>query len=109
MDKFWDLSLWIEVGAIVAIGAVLLLAASRAVQLLASRARLAPLTVRPIRFVLRWAGILVIVGLLANKLFDVDLMARDVLSDQDCTMLVTRIPTSATRPLKSLKLTFALG
>lgn len=74
MDKFRDLSLWIEVGAIVVIGAVLLLAASRVVQLLANRVHLAPLTVRPIRFVLRWAGILVIVGLLANKLFDVDLM-----------------------------------
>ena len=74
MDKFQDLSLWIEAGGVIVIGAVLLLAASRVVQLLANRAHLSPLTVRPIRLLLRWAGILVIVGLLANKIFDVDLM-----------------------------------
>ena len=47
---------------------------TRVAQFLARQAKLEPIAARPIGVLLRWAGILVILGLLVNKLFGIDLM-----------------------------------
>jgi small-conductance mechanosensitive channel len=78
MDKFADPTIWIEAGAIVVIGAIALWIVMRATTYLAVKANFTPFAFRPFRLVIRWAVILVIIGLLLNKLFGVDLMSMIV-------------------------------
>lgn len=75
MNRFADPSLWIEAGAIVVVGALALILIMRATNYLARQANFTPLAFRPVRFLIRWALILIIAGLLLNKLFAVDLMS----------------------------------
>lgn len=74
MERFADPSLWIEVAGILVVGALALMLILRGTRYLAERAHFPPLAFRPIRFIIRWAVILVIVGLLLNKVFAVDLI-----------------------------------
>jgi small-conductance mechanosensitive channel len=75
MDRFADPSLWIEAGAILVVGALTLMLIMRATAYLARQANFTPLALGPVRFLIRWAVILVIAGLLLNKLFAIDLMS----------------------------------
>lgn len=74
MDRFVDPSLWIEAGVIVVIGALFLMLITRATGYLSKQPSFTPLAFRPVRLIIRWAVILVIAGLLLNKLFAIDLM-----------------------------------
>lgn len=78
MDRFADPSIWIEAGVIVIVGALALWLIMRATTFLGEKANFTPLAFRPVRFIIRWAVILVVVGLLLNKLFAVDLMSMIV-------------------------------
>lgn len=75
MDRFADPSLWIEAGAILVVGVLALMLIMRATTLLAREANFTPLAFGPVRFLIRWAVILVIAGLLLNKLFALNLMS----------------------------------
>lgn len=74
MDRFADPSIWIEVGLIVVVGALALWLIMRATNYLGKQANFAPLAFRPVRLIIRWVVILIIVGLLLNKLLAVDLV-----------------------------------
>ena len=74
MDRFLDPSLWLEAGVILVVGVLVLMLIMRSMTYFAKHANFTPLAFRPVRFIIRWAVILVIVGVLLNKLFAVDLM-----------------------------------
>lgn len=74
MDRITELSLWIEVGVIVIVGGLLLLLLMRALRYVAGWANITDLALRPLKFVVRWVGILLIAGLVINKIFQVDLL-----------------------------------
>lgn len=75
MDRLTDPSTWIEAGIIFIIGVVALWIITRGTTLLAGKANFAPLAFRPVRSIIRWVVVLIIAGLLLNKLFAVDLMS----------------------------------
>jgi len=75
MERFADPSLWIQAGVIVVVGTLILMLALRGMRYLARKAEISKLAVRPVGFLIRWAAIFLILGLLVNKLFAVDLMS----------------------------------
>ncbi len=75
MDRFADLSLWIDVAAILVVGSIVLYLLLQSIRFLSKRVFSTPLTFRPLRVVVKWAGIFIIVGLLINRIFAIDLMS----------------------------------
>jgi small-conductance mechanosensitive channel len=74
MDKTQFLSMWISVIAILVVGGVLLLVLSKAARYLSKQLKLEPIAARPVGVLLRWLGVLVILGMLVNRLFGIDVM-----------------------------------
>ncbi len=74
MNTYQDYSLWIEIAVIILVGGILLALFSKAARILARKTNLEPIAARRVGALLRWIGILVILGLLVNKLFGIDLM-----------------------------------
>ncbi len=74
MERLTDLTVWIDVGAILVVGGILLLLLMRATGYMAEWANISELAFRPIKFVIRWAGLLIIAGFVVNKIFEIDLL-----------------------------------
>lgn len=73
MEKFNDPSFWLNLALILVIGFALMILILKALKILATRTKVAPMAFRPFVVVVRWAGILIILAFVLEE-FGIDMM-----------------------------------
>jgi len=74
MEEYLKLELWLRILLVLSLGTLILGALLRALRLVAKRVHFSEMAFRPILFATRWAGTLLLIGLVLRE-FGVDLMA----------------------------------
>jgi small-conductance mechanosensitive channel len=73
MEKYYSPDFWVQLALIVVVGVILLFILLRTLRIIAKRVNLTLIAFRPFIFAIRWAGILLITGLVLRE-FGIDLM-----------------------------------
>ena len=75
MERYQDPQFWLEISVTIIAGAALLTVISLGMKVVARRTDVPQLAMKPLRTVLWWGGLLLMVAVLASKAFDMNLIS----------------------------------